>query len=409
MNLYLRLAWRNIWRHKRRTLIVVLAIGLSMSMLMMYDGVVAGFEQAIYANAIRVFGGNIQVHAPGYRGHEDDTPLLPLVDDQAVLDAARARPEVLVASRRIQTSGIITSREGAFGVNIIGIEPEVEQPTSLLAQNISAGRFLSGGDIDMIFIGQGLANAMDVAVGDRVSLAGKTINDQMRQRTMTVAGIYDLSLPDVEKGVIYITLAEAQELYEMDGQVSEVTISLKQLGEEAPVIEAISAKLPGYEIESWEANYPELKAALTTKGGVMNVFSVVIIMIAGIGILNMLLMAVFERTREIGVLGALGMKPGQISLLFLLEGALMGLVGVAFGIALGLAFNLTLKQVGLDYSQFTSVTEYTALISGRIYPSLGIEKLLNHSLTVLIIALLASYYPAREAARLEPAQALHTV
>jgi len=409
MNLYLRLAWRNIWRHKRRTLIVVLAIGLSMSMLMMYEGVVAGFEQAIYANAIRVFGGNIQVHAPGYREHEDDTPLLPLADDQAVLDTARAQPEVLVASRRIQTSGIITSREGAFGVNIIGIEPEVEQPTSLLAQNVSVGRFLSAGDMDMIFIGQGLANAMDVSVGDRVSLAGKTINDQMRQRTMTVAGIYDLSLTDVEKGVIYITLAEAQELYEMDGQVSEVTISLKQLGEEPQVIEAISAKLPGYETESWEANYPELKAAITTKGGVMNVFSVVIIMIAGIGILNMLLMAVFERTREIGVLGALGMKPGQISLLFLLEGALMGLVGVAFGIALGLAFNLTLGQVGLDYSQFTSVTEYTALISGRIYPSLGAEKLLSHSLTVLIIALLASYYPAREAARHEPAQALHTV
>jgi ABC-type lipoprotein release transport system permease subunit len=132
-------------------------------------------------------------------------------------------------------------------------------------------------------------------------------------------------------------------------------------------------------------------------------------MIAGIGILNLLLMAVYERTREIGILGALGLKPRQISLLFVLEGAMMGLVGVAFGVALGLVFNGILGQVGFDYSQFSSVTEYTALISGRVYPTLGTEKLVQRGLTALIIAILASFYPAREAAQKEPAEALHFV
>jgi ABC-type lipoprotein release transport system permease subunit len=141
----------------------------------------------------------------------------------------------------------------------------------------------------------------------------------------------------------------------------------------------------------------------------MNVFSVIILMIAGIGILNLLLMAVYERTREIGLLGAMGMRPRQISTLFILEGALMGVVGVAAGIALGLLINVSLGRVGLDYSKFGSITSYMALISGRVYPTLGMEKILQRALTVLIIAALAAFYPAREAAQREPAEALHFV
>ncbi|RPJ50085.1 MAG: FtsX-like permease family protein, partial [Chloroflexi bacterium] len=131
--------------------------------------------------------------------------------------------------------------------------------------------------------------------------------------------------------------------------------------------------------------------------------------IAGIGILNLLLMAVYERTREIGLLGALGLKPRQISALFLLEGGMMGLVGLAFGIALGLGSNFILGQVGLDYTAFSSATSYMALINERVYPSLGTEKLLQRGLTVIVISLLAAYIPAREAAQSEPAEALHFV
>ena len=103
MTLYLRLAWRNIWRHRRRTVIIVLAMGLSLAMMMMYDGLLDGFNNAIAANAVRVLGGNIQVHAEGYRAKVDSNPLLPLADDAAVVKAALAQPDVIAASRRIQT------------------------------------------------------------------------------------------------------------------------------------------------------------------------------------------------------------------------------------------------------------------------------------------------------------------
>jgi ABC-type lipoprotein release transport system permease subunit len=409
MRLYLRLAWRNIWRHRRRTLIVVLAIGLTLALMMFYDGIVAGFEQAIYGNAIKVLGGNIQVHAGGYHDKAEQIPLLPLENDLAIVDAALAQPQVLAATRRINTGGLVSSREGAFPVTIVGIEPEKEWPVSLVAQHVVAGRYLTAADQDVIFIGKGLADAMGVAVGDRITLVGRATHEQMRRRTMTVAGIYDVGLADIEKRTIYISLGEAQALYDLSGQSSEVVISLQQLGQEAAVISALKPALPGYEMDSWETSFPDMQKAIETKGAVMNVFSVIMLLIAGIGILNLLLMAVYERTREIGLLGALGLKPRQISTLFVLEGAMMGLVGVAFGVGLGLFINILVGRVGLDYSQFASLTEYTALISGRIYPTLGLERLLQRVLTAAIVAVLASFYPAREAAHNEPAIALHYV
>lgn len=409
MRLYLRLAWRNIWRHRRRTVIVILSIAMVLALMMWYDGFVAGFEQSIYANAIKVLGGNIQIHAMGYQEKADSTPLLPLNDDQAAVKTALTQPQVVAASRRINTSGLATNRKGAFPVSIIGIEPEKELPVSLVAQNVTAGRFLTAEDQDMIFIGQGLADAMEIQVGDRITLAGRATHEQMRQRTMTVAGIYDVGLRDIEKRTLYISLAEAQDLYGLTGQSTEVVVSLEKLGQEPAVLSALRSALPGDEIESWQTNFPEMASAISTKGGVMNVFSVIMMVIVGIGILNLLLMAVYERTREIGLLGAMGLKPREISLLFILEGTFMGLVGVAAGVVLGLIINSVLGRIGFDFSAFSTMTEYTALISGRVYPTLGVNKLLWRALTVAIIAALASFYPAREAAQREPAEALHYV
>jgi putative ABC transport system permease protein len=409
MKLYLRLAWRNIWRHSRRTLIVVLAMGLGLALMIFYDGIVAGFNQAIYGNAIKVLGGNIQVHAQGYRLAANQNPLLPLADDQIVVDAALAQPQVMAATRRISTGGLASSTEGAFAVGITGIEPEKEEAVNLAAQHVVAGRYLTAEDGDVIFIGKGLADAMGVKVDDRITLLGQATHQQMRRRTMTVVGIYDLGMPDIEKRTIYISLPEAQDLYGLNGQSTEVVIYLKQLGEEAAVIAVLRPQLPGYEVDSWETNFPELQQAISSKGAVMNIFSVVILLIAGIGILNLLLMAVYERTREIGLLGALGLRPSQISLLFVLEGTLMGLVGVVVGILMGLLINGVLMRVGLDYSAFSNVTSYMALLGGRIYPTWGLDKLLGRGLTVAIIAALAALIPAREAASREPAEALHFV
>lgn len=408
MNLYLRLAWRNIWRHKRRTVIIVLAMSMSLSLMMFYDGLMNGFTDAIYGNAVKVLGGNIQVHAEGFRAEVGSTPLLPLTDAQAVVSAAEADPNVLAATQRINTGGLVTNREGAFAVVITGIEPEKEVQVNLIGQYVTTGRNLVSDDVDNILIGKGLADAMDVTVGDRITMVGRSQNKEMRQRTMTIVGIYDLGMADIEKQTVYISLTEAQTLYDLTAP-TEVAIFLQHLGQEDEVITSLQASLPGYEIESFQANYPDLANAIDSKGGVMNVFSVIIIAIAGVGILNLLLMAVYERTREIGVLGAMGLKANQIALLFILEGTMIGLVGVAVGIALGLALNGYLMKVGMDFGSLTQAASYMALIKDKVYPTWGVEKLLMRASMVAVISALASVIPAIEAGRREPAEALHFV
>jgi ABC-type lipoprotein release transport system permease subunit len=408
MTLYLRIAWRNIWRHKRRTIIIVLAMSLTLSLMMWYDGLMNGFTDAIYGNAVKILGGNVQVHAEGYRAEANSNPLFPLADPQAVIKAAEANPLTLAATQRIHTGGLVTSREGAFSVGIIGVEPEKEVKVNIIGQNVKEGRNLTSDDLDSVLIGKGLADAMGVKVGDRITMVGRSQHEQMRQRTMTVIGIFDLGLADIEKQTVYISLGEAQALYEVTGS-TEMAIFLEKLGQESSVIDSMKPALPGYEIESFEANYPDLASAINSKNGVMDIFSVIIIAIAGVGILNLLLMAVYERTREIGVLGAMGLKPRQISLLFVLEGIMIGLVGVAAGIVLGLALNGYLMKVGLDFGNMTQAASYMALIKSRAYPTWGIEKLPLRVSMILIISALAALIPAAEAGRREPAEALHFV
>jgi ABC-type lipoprotein release transport system permease subunit len=409
MQLYLRLAWRNIWRHRRRTVIIMLAMGLSLGMMMFYDGLMDGFNNAIAGNAVRVLGGNVQVHAAGYREKVDSNPLIPLKDDAAIVKAALAQPNVIAAARRIQTAGLISSREGAFPMMIIGIEPEAEAPVSLIAEHIVEGRYVEPTDEDSILIGKGLAEALSLKIGDRLTMVGSDLHKQNRQRTMTVIGIYDIGIPSMEKATSYISLAEAQNLFGLRDQSTEVQITLKRVGTESALVAALSPQLPGYEVESWAQNYPELSNAVGRKNIVMDIFSVIIVMIAGIGILNLLMMAIYERTREIGLLGAMGLKPRQIATTFILEGALIGVVGVLVGIAIGLVTNLSLMRVGMDYSQFAGVTDYMALISGKVYPTLGIGKLPMRGIIIFVIAALAALIPAMIAARREPAEALHHV
>jgi ABC-type lipoprotein release transport system permease subunit len=332
-----------------------------------------------------------------------------LANPDGIVQAAESNPNTVVAAKRIVTGGLVTNREGAFSVSIIGVETDKEARISPVAENISKGRYLNPDDGDLIVIGQGLATAMDITVGDRITTAGGSLHEQTRQRTMTVVGIFDVGVPSVEKETIYMSLAEAQSLFGLDGQVTEIVVSLKQIGQEPPVVAQIDREMPGYEVETWDNSMPELKQTIDMKTSVMGVFGIILLAVAAIGILNLLTMAVFERTREIGVFGALGLKPREITLMFLLEGILIGVMGAIMGTVLGLALTGMLNMVGIDYSQFANLTEYTALITGKIYPAFVPLKVLNHAITLAVIAAIAALYPAREASRREPAEALHYV
>jgi ABC-type lipoprotein release transport system permease subunit len=408
MGKLLRMSWRNVWRNWRRTIIAVIAISLGLLLLLIFDGMMGGAEQAMYGNVVKLQGGNVQIHAPGYREKANRMPLLPLADAEAVVQAALTQPQVVGASRRISTGGMVSSHEGTFPVAIIGIEPEQEAPVGLLAENIATGRYLTAQDEDQLLIGQALAHQLEVGVGDRVTLVGRATHEQMRRRTMTVVGIYDLGIEEVEKGMVYVSLAEAQSLFDLRDQATEVDVALQSMGQEGAMVAALGALLPGYEIDPWYVTDPTTKQTMEMEKEIMSLFGLVILLIAGVGILNLLLMAVFERTREIGIMAAMGMKRWETMVLFLLEGTFIGLLGAVAGCVVGGLINLYLGRVGLPWAA-AEYSELTALMGDRLYFDVGIGLLLSRGLTVIFIAALAALYPAWQASRREPAEALHYV
>ena len=407
---FLKMAWRNVWRNWRRTGIAIIAIVLGLLLLVFMDGLYGGYDEAVFANAVRLYGGNLQVHAPGFRDRAHRMPLLPLEDPDQVVQIAMEHPEVLLASKRIRTSGMINERGEIYPLTITGLQPSVEAPISLIAENIVAGRFLQDDDEDMILIGAGMAKELGVGVGDRITLAGKRKNESIRQRTMTIAGLFSLGLADAEKGLVFISLAEAGSLFNLRNQATEVAISLNTVGIEDQVIGELQPELEGYEVDSWLTLNPEFAQVMDLSVMATAFFGLIVVAMACIGILNLMMMAVFERTREMGVLAALGLKGRQVMGLFLLEGAMIGAVGAALGCTLGwlamLAFNLS---GGYDMSSFTSAGEIYALMGDAFYATIDPVSIVQMGLLLVVMAVLASLIPAWQASRKEPAESLHHI
>jgi ABC-type lipoprotein release transport system permease subunit len=409
MGKYIKMAWRNMWRNWRRTLIASIAIVLGMILLIFMDAMIRGSDQAIYSNAVRLYGGNVQVHAPGFRDKSTRLPLLPLDDGDFVIEKVANEPHVVNVSKRISTGGMVSSGESSYPVSITAIQPESEASVSLVAENISQGRFLNSDDGDSILIGQEMANLLDVGVGDRVTLVGKRKDESMRQRSMTVVGIFDLGLGDAEKGLVYINLPVAQTLYNLRDQETEVAITMEQIGQEDDLISDLESDLSNYEIDSFYDLRPEIGEILAQKGAFTTALGFIVLLMASIGILNLMLMAVYERTREMGVLAALGMKSRQLMGLFLLEGTFIGIIGAVLGCLVSWLLVATVARIGIYLPVMEGTGDITALIGSRLYPSIPIANIVFYGVAVVIIAALASLFPAWQASHNEPAESLHHI
>jgi ABC-type lipoprotein release transport system permease subunit len=410
---FIKMAWRNLWRNWRRTLIATIAIVLSMILLIFFQAFMDGTDQAVYGNMVRLYGGNVLIHAPGYREISTRLPMFPVADTAAVLAAVRSQPNVLAASRRINTGGLVSNRAASQAVNITAIEPEVEAPISLAAANMVTGRFLTPEDGDNIVIGQALADHLDVSVGDRVSLLGRRKDDSMRQRSMTVVGIFNLGLGEAEKSLLFMNLPTAQTLYNLRGQETEVAVILEEIGQEDALIDSIAPQFPNHEVDSIYTLRPEFAEALAADRIFGLLFGGILLLMGGIGILNLMLMAVFERTREMGVLAAMGMKGRQVMALFVLEGAFIGLIGAIIGCIISWLLILWLGQQGIDFSSYytdlENAGEIYALMGTVLYPAISASTIIIYGFAAIAVAALAALIPAWQAARREPAESLHFV
>jgi ABC-type lipoprotein release transport system permease subunit len=410
MGKYIKLAWRNTWRNWRRTLIASAAFVLSLILLLFFQAFLDGFDQAVYGNLIRLYGGNVLIHTPGYREKSSRLPMLPLEEAEAILAAVRAEPNVRSAARRINTGGLISNHDASQAVNITAIEPLIEGPVSLAAENITLGRFLTAEDGDNIVIGQALADHLGVTVGDRVSLLGRRKDDSMRGRTMTVVGIFDLGLGEAEKGLVFINLPTAQTLYNLRDQETEIAVILDEVGQEEALIDAIAPQFPNHEVDSLFTLRPEFRQAMEMDRIMQWFIGIITLFMAAIGVFNLMLMAVFERTREMGVLAALGMKRGQVMGLFLLEGASIGLVGAILGCAAGWLLVVSLAQQGIGWGSIEGLEqagEIYALMGDRLYPHIAPLSVVYYGLAAVVVGALGAFYPAWQASGREPADSLH--
>jgi ABC-type lipoprotein release transport system permease subunit len=235
----------------------------------------------------------------------------------------------------------------------------------------------------------------------------------MRQRSMTVVGIFDLGLGEAEKNLLFMNLPTAQTLYNLRGQETEIAIIMEDIGQENALIDSVAPQFPNHEVDSIYTLRPEFAEALTMDRIFGFLFGGILLLMGAIGILNLMLMAVFERAREMGVLAAMGMKGRQIMALFVLEGAFIGLIGAVIGCFTSWLLVLWIGQNGIDFSSYftdlDSAGEIYALMGTVLYPAIATSTIIIYGLAAVIIAGLAALIPAWQAAHREPAESLHFV
>ena len=403
-----RMAWRNLWRNPRRTTLAVAAIGLSLALVLVYDGVLRAYADWLRATMTGPLLGHVQAHAPGWR--KDRAMDRTLRGAGAAVQAARRSPGVASASARVYAPALAALGEEGFAVLVLGLEPGPEsRPTGLLAgaPEPPAGK--------RVLMGKALAENMGVRPGDVVALVGQGADGSLANDLFTVAGLVSTSVDFVNRQAVLMELPVAQELFAMPDEAHELVIHGKE-GTEARALAAEISALPelaGAEVLDWERIAPEMVALVRVVEVAWALVLVLVFVAAAAGVANTMLMSTFERTREIGMLLALGTRPARIVSLVVTEAVVLGAVGVLAGVVLGGGIVAIANRVGFDLQALTGRGPRELSFAGLrwslvLYPRLAAVDVLRGAGAVLLTALLAAAWPASRAARLEPSKALRS-
>ncbi len=397
-----KLAFRNLGRNKSRSLLSALAVGIGMALLLLMASVLEGEMTGALQNTIRLQSGHIQVRPSSYEEGKVSLKWEDLIENpDQVVQQLKSMSQVTTATPRLIASSILTVRDESKGVQILGIEPDsaANQP---FRDGMITGEFIKADDREGILIGNVLADKLSLKVNDKVNLLVTTSNGDVNEQLFTVRGIFTTRTPGYDESTIFMPLAKAQAITATENHVSTIFVLLQDSNQADAVAEALKSN--NYKILTWR----EQNAFITQFEDFANAFFIVIYLIVlGITatvVTNTLVMAVFERTREIGILSAIGMKGRGIMAQFLAEAALLATGGVIAGLLIGGAMVAYFTIYGIyigDYG-LTGV-----LFEDHIYAHLTLANTINLAVITYIITLIASVYPARLAARMEPVEALH--
>jgi ABC-type lipoprotein release transport system permease subunit len=398
------IAARDLGRNRRRTILTVLAVGIGLALLVFTAGLMEGAIEGALANNIRLQTGHLQIRAATYEEEKTSLEWEDLLEDpQALARQIQALDQVQVATPVLWASGILGTREEAVGVRVFGIEP-LSEAQAPFREGLVAGQFLEPDDRSGILLGKRLADSLDLTVGQDVSLLVNTSDEQPDEARFTIRGLYTSGVPSYDEATVFLPLAKAQAFTRTPGRASAIFVLLHERDSAETVAAALSA--PQYSVPTWQKLNELLLHAVEMSAGMMSLIYIIVLAVVAVVIANTLLMAVFERTREMGILSAVGMKGRQILLMFLLEAGTLAVLGIVAGLVLGGAIVAYVGTVGWDIDAAAAATSASMGYGKTIYTQMAWSDVLSLSVAAFVITLLASLYPAWFAARLEPIDAL---
>jgi len=406
MNIVVRLAWRNLWRHQRRTWLTVGAMVFSNTLLVFMISMQFGMYDLMIDNTLKVFSGHMQIQAPGYRDEQKMRQTVP--DIVPLADRLRSEfPNESIAARG-WAFALASSEERSYGVGIFGVEPEFEPQVSSIPGLIEEGRYVERSDIPEIVIGAVLARNLRVGVGDELTLLGSGLDGSFAAAVVSIVGIFESGVPEVDRNIAEMPLSAFQDIFFMQGAGHQVVVTAPSLEAAAIVLPDIIAALPAdadMVVHDWDALQPGLKQAIRADmSSAFFMYGVLVILVA-FSVLNTQLMSVLERTHEFGIVMSLGLKPGQLGRLVMLETAFLGLLGLVLG-AIGGAILTTYFSVnGLSIPGMEEMAANFNL-PGRIYFEATPLTMAIGPFVVFVFTLLAAVYPALRLYKLHPVEAM---
>ena len=401
-----KLAWRNLWRNHRRTAIMLGAISVGVWAMIFMTALTQGMVTEMIRDGISALPGHVQVHHPDYRDDPSITNLIPMTDTEI---AATFGPAGFSAwSSRIKVPAVITSERDSRGVTLLGIDPVRERDMIFVDYDEVEGRFLESVDDRGVVIGHKLADTLDTEVGKRIVLMSQDPDNDIADRGFRVVGLFHANVEAFEETYVFAGKKTLQNMLRVGDRVTEVVV----LGEDYRNVEdeyaAVLALVDGgVEVRRWTELDTYLGTMLKVMDGFVLVWVIVIFLALSFGLVNTLVMAVFERVREIGLMLALGMKPGDILGQILIESMLLLVIGLGIG---NLLAWLSIKPLegGVDLSIVAEGMEMFGAAS-VLYPQLRLEDVVLANVVVLILGFLASLSPAWRASRYEPIEAITKV
>ena len=409
MNITLRLAWRNLWRHPRRTWLTIGAMVFSNALLVFMISLQFGMYELMIDNTLQAFTGHLQIQAPDYI---DDQKMRQTVADIVPLaESLRAEfPSENIAARATAFA-LVSSEERSYGIAVFGVEPEFEVGVSTIPGLVSEGRFLGANDAAEIIIGAALARNLRVGLGDELTLLGSGRDGSFAAAVVDIVGIFDSGLADIDRSITEIPLGLFQDVFYMNGSGHHIVINAGGIDGVAELQSRVGSLLPvGQDlvVHDWDALQPGLKQAIKADmSSAFFMYGILVILVA-FSVLNTQLMSVLERTHEFGIVMSLGLTPGRLGRLVLLETTIMGVMGLILGAVLGGLFTLWFNVNGFAYPGMDEMAAKFNL-PARFFPEVSALTMLIGPVVVFIFTILAAVYPALRLHKLHPVEAMRAV